>query len=152
MPSASPSLKPLRQNLQHAITPSQISAAVLSATGLLALFLASTGLYGVLLYAVSQRTHEIGVRVALGATRANIVRLVMRDTGMLVGGGIVIGVSLAVVAVRPLAMFLIADVRPVDVSNFVVVAAILCLVAGLATIVPALRALRADAVTALRYE
>ena len=71
---------------------------------------------------------------------------------MLVGGGVVIGLSIALFAVRPLAMFLIADVHPVDTANFVAVAATLCLVAALATIVPTLRALRTDPMTALRYE
>jgi predicted permease len=151
-PSSTLDVKPLRDNLQNAMTPSRISAAVLSAIGLLALFLASTGLYGLLLYSVTRRTREIGVRIALGATRANILRLVVGESATLVCGGIAIGLTIALFAVRPLAMFLIAGIRPVDAASFVAVATVLFLVAGLATIVPALRALRADPMTALRYE
>lgn len=151
-PSAALDIKPMRENLRNAMGPSQIGAVVLGSMGLLGLFLASAGLYGVLLYAISRRAHEIGVRVALGATRASVARLVAGESAMLVGGGIAIGLGLAVFAVRPLAMFLIADVHPADVTNFVAVAAILCLVAALATISPTLRALRADPMTALRHE
>lgn len=76
----------------------------------------------------------------------------MRESAVLVGGGIAIGLCMAVFAVRPLAMFLIPDVRPTDAANFFVVAAVLCLVAALATVSPTLRALRADPMAALRHE
>jgi predicted permease len=145
-------IKPLRENVQDAKTPSRISAAVLSAIGLLALFLSSAGLYGVLQYSVSRRTREIGVRMALGATRAGIVRLFMGQSALLVAGGLAIGLGISVFAVRPLAMFLIADVRPVEAANFVIVSAVLCLVALGAALSPMVRALRADPMTALRHE
>jgi ABC-type antimicrobial peptide transport system permease subunit len=142
----------MRENLNSAMTSSQVGASVLGSMGLLGLFLASVGLHGVLLYAVSRRTREIGLRVALGATPGNVLSLVVRESAVLVGGGITIGLGIAVFAVRPLAMFLIADVHPTDATNFVAVAAALCLVAAIATIVPTLRALRADPMTALRHE
>jgi predicted permease len=151
-PSAALDIKPMRENLRSAMTPSQVGASVLGSMGLLGLFLASAGLYGALLYAVTRRTREISLRVALGATRANILRLIVSESAILVGCGIAIGLGLAVFAVRPLAMFLIADVHPADVTNFVEVAVVLCLVAALAIVSPALRALRADPMTALRHE
>ena len=142
----------MRENLNKAMAPSQLGAGVLGSMGLLGLFLASVGLYGVLQYAVSRRTREIGLRVALGATPANVLRLVVGESAVLVGGGIAIGLAAAVFAVRPLSMFLIADVRPTVATNFVAVSAVLCLVAALATISPTLRALRADPMTALSHE
>jgi predicted permease len=151
-PDAVLDVKPMRENLRDAMGPSQVGALVLGSMGLLGLFLASFGLYGVLLYSVNRRAREIGIRVALGATRTNVMGLVAGESAMLVGGGIAIGLGLAVFAVRPLAMFLIADVHPTEVVNFVVVAAILCVVAALATIFPTLRALRADPMAALRQE
>jgi predicted permease len=151
-PSAALDIQPMRENLNSAMTSSQVGASVLGSMGLLGLFLASVGLHGVLLYAVSRRTREIGLRVALGATPGNVLSLVVRESAVLVGGGITIGLGIAVFAVRPLAMFLIADVHPTDATNFVAVAAALCLVAAIATIVPTLRALRADPMTALRHE
>lgn len=150
--SAALDIKPMRENLRDAMTPSQVGASVLGGIGLLGLFLASLGLYGVLLYTVSRRTREIGLRVALGATRANIVRLVAGESASLVGSGIAIGISLALFAVRPLSMFLMEGVQPADLSNFVIVAAVLSLVAALATVPPIRRALRSDPVTALRYQ
>jgi ABC-type antimicrobial peptide transport system permease subunit len=151
-PSAALNIKLMRENLRDAMGPSRISAAVLGAMGLLGLFLASAGLYGVLLFAVSRRTREIGIRVALGATRGQITRLVAGESAILAGAGIVIGLALAAFAVRPLSMFLIAGIHPSDAVNFITVAALLCLVAALATISPILRALRSDPVIALRQE
>ena len=120
--------------------------------GLLGLFLTSVGLYGVLLYAISRRTREIGLRVALGATPGHVLRLVVGESAVLVGGGLAIGLGIAFIAVRPLSMFLISEVHSTEATNFVAVAAVLSLVAALATISPALRALRADPMTALRHE
>ena len=151
-PSAALDSKLMRENLRGAMGPSRISAAVLGAMGLLGLFLASAGLYGVLLFAVSRRTREIGIRIALGATRGQITWLVAGESAILAGAGIVIGLALAAFAVRPLSMFLIAGIHPSDAVNFITVAALLCLVASLATISPILRALRSDPVIALRQE
>jgi ABC-type antimicrobial peptide transport system permease subunit len=120
--------------------------------GFLGLALAAVGLYGVLLYSVSRRIREIGVRVALGATPGGILRLVLRQSATLATVGIAIGMGLAYFAVRPLAMFLAPEVRPSDLSNFAVVGAVLALTALAATVAPALRALGVDPVVALRHE
>jgi predicted permease len=144
--------KPMSKALTFALLPSQAGAAVLGAVGLLGLLLAAVGLYGALLYMVTQRLPEIGVRMALGASPGNVLKLVLRQSATLAGVGSVVGLALAVVAVRPLAMFLIPEVRPTDPGTFVVVAAALFLTAVAATVGPALRALRVDPAVALRHD
>jgi predicted permease len=135
-----------------ALLPSRVGAAVLGSMALFGLVLASIGLYGVLLYAIHQRTREIGIRVALGATPGNVLAMVVGRSFRLVTAGAVIGLAVAVVAVRPLSMFLVPEVRPADPMNFVAVACVLALVAALATVAPTARALRVDPVVALRHE
>jgi putative ABC transport system permease protein len=151
-PTAALETKPMSRALVLAMLPSRVGAILLGSMGLLGLLLASIGLYGTLLYAVSCRIREIGLRVALGATPAGILRLVIRQSVTLLALGLCIGIALAVYAVRPLAMFLIPDVRPTDAANFVVTAAVLSAVALVATVAPALRALRVDPMVALRHE
>jgi ABC-type antimicrobial peptide transport system permease subunit len=118
----------------------------------LGLALASIGLYGVLLYAVSRRTRELGIRVALGATPAKVLSMVAGESARLVAAGAAVGLALAIFAVRPLSMFLAPGVRASDPANFLLVACGLSLVAALATAAPALRALRVDPAVALREE
>jgi predicted permease len=136
----------------RALLPSRLGAAILGSMALCGLMLASIGLYGVLLYATQQRIREIGIRVALGATPANVLAIVAGQSLKLVAAGIVIGLAVAAVAVRPLSMFLVPEVRPADPMNFVVVASALALVAGIATVAPTVRALRVDPAVALRHE
>src|SRR5205814_6107348 len=124
-PAASVEVKPMSKALVFALLPSRVGAGILGAMGLLGLLLAAVGLYGVLLYSVSRRTREIGLRMALGATSRGILSLVLRQAAALSAAGIGAGLALAVFAVRPLAMFLSPEVRPTDVSNFVVVAVVL---------------------------
>ena len=150
--TAAVEVQTMRDALQFTLLPSRVGAAVLGCMALLGLVLASVGLYGVLQYAISRRIREIGVRVALGATPYEVLRVVAGQSGRLVGAGLVIGLFLSVFAVRPLAMFLAPQVRPADPMNFVVVACALLLVAAAATITPVLRALRVDPAVALRHE
>jgi putative ABC transport system permease protein len=117
----------------------------------IALVLASIGVYGVISYAVSQRTQELGVRVALGAQRGDVLRLVVRDGAMLGGIGIVIGLAGALSVTRFLRTMLFG-VSPFDPASFIGVSAILVAVALLASYVPARRAARVDPVEALRYD
>jgi ABC-type antimicrobial peptide transport system permease subunit len=149
-PTAALEVKPTQQALGLALLPSRAGAIILGSMGLLGLALASIGLYGVLLYSVSRRIREIGLRVALGATPGSIVKLVLGQSASLAGVGIGIGMALSVFAVRPLAMFLTPGVRTTDISNFVVVGAALAVVSLVATVAPALHALRVDPVVALR--
>jgi len=106
----------------------------------------------VLLYMVGRRTREIGLRVALGASPGGILQLVVSECMSLVVIGVAVGIGLAVLAVRPMAMFLVPGVRPTDPGTFALVAGVLMAVALAATVAPALRALRVDPVTALRHE
>ena len=151
-PTAAIEARPMSQALTFALLPSRVGAVLLGATGLLGLALASVGLYGVLLYSVSRRTREIGLRVALGATPGAVIGMVVCQSLALVGAGLGVGLALAIFAVQPLAMFLVPGVRPADAVSFAAVAAILCGVALCATLAPAMRALRIDPLAALRHE
>jgi putative ABC transport system permease protein len=119
--------------------------------GVMGLLLAAIGVYGVLSYSVSQRTQEIGVRVALGAGRGDILRLVVGQGLLLAGIGIGAGLALSAAAM-PLARSLLYKVSPFDPLTFSAVATFLVLVAFLASYVPARRATRVDPVGALRGE
>lgn len=124
---------------------------VFGTIGVIGLLLAAIGVYGVLSYSVSQRTQEIGVRVALGAGRREILRLVVGQGLVLAAIGIVVGWLLAAAAM-PAARSLLYRVSPFDPLTFVVVAVFLCAVAFLASYLPARRAMRVDPVIALRGE
>ena len=143
---------PMREAADWALLPSRVGAGVFGATALLGLAIAAIGLYGLLLQTVSRRIPEIGLRLALGATPGCILRMVAADSARLVGAGAAIGLTLAVVAMRPLARFLVPGVHATDPWNFVAVCCGLGLVAALATIAPAARALRVEPAVALRHE
>ena len=124
---------------------------VFSALGLVALFLASAGLYGVLAFSMEQRTQEIGIRRAIGAGHSAILRHVMRQVGWQLGLGLGIGMLLAV----PWSQLLVdvnMGTRAVDPVVFVPVLLVVLVVSLLAALLPLLRALRVDPVVALRYE
>jgi putative ABC transport system permease protein len=117
----------------------------------LALGLTAVGIYGVLSFTVAQRTHEIGIRMALGATRGNVLRLVIGQGMILAWIGIGIGILAALELTRFLTSLLF-NVKPMDIATYAAVAAVLTFVALLASFVPALRATRVDPMTALRNE
>ncbi|MGH9408713.1 MAG: FtsX-like permease family protein, partial [Vicinamibacterales bacterium] len=117
--------------------------------GILALLLAIVGLYGVKSYLVAQRTREIGIRMALGADRGAIMRMVMRDGAALTAAGIAVGLPLAALLGRALAS-LLYDVRPLDSLVFGAASLLLGAAAMAATYVPARRATRITPITALR--
>jgi len=131
-------------------TPSQ-STALLSAFALLALLLAALGIYGVLSYAVAQRTNEIGVRMALGATSSEIILSFGRQGLGVTLAGLVIGVALASIASR-LMSTLLYGFRPDYITTVAIVSVILVGVAALACVIPARRAARIDPMIALRQE
>ena len=131
-------------------TPTQ-SATLFGAFALLALLLASIGLYGVLSYAVTQRTNEIGVRMALGATSRDILLSVSRRGLALTLAGLAIGLGLSVIATR-LMTKLLYGFQPSYISAVAAVSAILLVVAALACLIPARRASRIDPVVALQHE
>jgi ABC-type antimicrobial peptide transport system permease subunit len=113
--------------------------------------LAAVGLYGLLSYGVAQRSHEIGVRMALGATGSGVVRLVLRGSMALVVAGTVIGLAGALAVTRVLGSLLF-EVRPTDPGAFGVAAGVLVTVAVLASYIPARRATRVDPLVALRAD
>ena len=117
----------------------------------LALLLAAIGLYGVVAYSVSQRTNEIGIRMALGATREDVLRLVLRYGAGLALIGIALGFIASLAATRVLSSMLF-EVSPDDPQTFVAVALLLMAVVLLASYIPARRAAKVDPMVALRYE
>jgi predicted permease len=144
--------KPMSQALGLALLPSQAAAAMLGTMGILGLVLAAIGLYGVLLYSVSSRTREIGLRVALGATPSDVLRIILRHSLALVGSGVITGLALAFLAMQPLALFLVPGLSTFDSTAFLAVIGVLAAMALLATLAPAIRALRVDPMIALRHE
>jgi predicted permease len=131
------------------LLPQRIAAGVTGVMGVLGLILAVVGLYGVVAYTVSQRTHEIGLRMALGADRANVLRMILRDGMRLVVIGVVIGVVLAAGATRVMAVFLFG-VSPLDPLVFAVIPLGLGAAALVASYLPARRAAATDPLVALR--
>ena len=134
----------------ESIAPRRLSVTLLGVFAAVALVLASVGIYGVMSFLVVQRTHEIGVRMALGAQRADVLRLVVGHGMRLVLIGSAIGLVMALVSTRALSAMLYR-VRAFDLTTFAGVTIALALVALLASYIPALRATRADPMIALGH-
>jgi ABC-type antimicrobial peptide transport system permease subunit len=146
-----PAVRPvsLESDMQVALLPARIGAALLGAFGSLALLLATVGIYGVASFAVASRTREIGIRSALGAPRADVLRLVVGESMRRVGIGLAAGLLGAVGLARVLASQLYG-VGVVDPLTFTATPVVLGAVALIASWVPALRAARVDPLVALR--
>lgn len=144
-------VKTLTQRVNEAVAVSRSLMVLFAAFALLALVLGSVGIYGIVSYSVTQRTHEIGIRMALGARAANVLSLIMKNGLTLVLAGIVIGVGSAIGLTRFLATLLFG-VEPTDAVTFVMVSAVFFVIAIVAALLPALRATRVDPVIALRSE
>jgi putative ABC transport system permease protein len=142
-------VKTMDERLSRSLATSRFNTLLLTLLGAIGLALAATGIYSVIAYFVSQRTQEIGVRMAIGATRTSVVGLVLRDGMTWAGGGIVLGLLGAWSVSRAMASVLF-DISAADPLTFAVTALVLAGVSGLACTVPAIRATRIDPVIALR--
>ncbi|HEX2444935.1 MAG TPA: ABC transporter permease [Vicinamibacterales bacterium] len=141
----------LGDQVTQQLGPQRLMVTLLGAFGLLALGLAAMGLYGVASYSVTQRTREIGVRMALGAKRGDVVWLVLGQGMALVAFGLIVGLVIALMA-APMIRELLVQVAPFDPAAFGGTALLLAIVATLATWLPARRAASIDPLIALRYE
>jgi predicted permease len=141
----------MSERIDLSLSSRRTSMLLANAFGGVALFLATLGIYGVLSYLVARRTREIGIRVALGSTRAGILRLVLREGLQLIVIGLVLGVAAAASLQKAVASE-IYGVRPLDPLVLASVMALLAIVALAACAVPARRAMRVDPMVALRYE
>jgi predicted permease len=144
-------IKTLDERIHGTLTSERMTSWLLTAFGLLALVLAVVGIYGVLAFSVSQRTHEIGLRMALGAQRRDVLGLVLRQGMRFAGVGIALGLGLAFALTR-LLRTLLYDISSTDPLTFVVIPLLLAGVALLACWLPARRATKVDPMVALKDE
>jgi ABC-type antimicrobial peptide transport system permease subunit len=149
--SASLDFSTLAEQVDDSLVQERLLALLSGFFGGLALLLTAIGLYGVMAYIVTQRTHEIGIRVALGARQSSILRLVMRDVAVLLVSGIAAG-TLGAAWVTRFIQHLLYGLNADDAGTLMIAAGALSGVALLASYIPARRAMRVDPMIALRYE
>jgi putative ABC transport system permease protein len=148
---APPRVRTLEEQRRNSLYSERVTAWLLSAFGGLALLLAGLGVYGVMAYSVTQRTREVGIRMALGAQTGDVLRLMLRQGARLIVAGVALGLAGAVAATRLIRSFLY-QVSATDPLTFVVAALLLSGVALLACYLPARRATKVDPMIALKYE
>ncbi|HWW86631.1 MAG TPA: ABC transporter permease, partial [Vicinamibacterales bacterium] len=150
-PSIGLEFETMRNQVSQSLAREKLMATLSGLFGGLAALIAAIGLYGVMSYMVTRRRSEIGIRMALGADRREIIRMVMREAGLLVGSGIALGLVAAIVAARA-AMTLLFGLTPGDPSTLIMAAAGFGVVALVASYLPAIRASRLQPTEALRQE
>jgi ABC-type antimicrobial peptide transport system permease subunit len=141
----------LTENLERNTAQPRMMARLCSLFGLVALLLAATGLYGVLSYAVTRRTNEIGVRMALGAGRGQVIRMILRETALMIAVGALVGVagSAGLAKLLESRLFGLRTLDPLTIASALAILTLVALVAGY---LPAMRAARVNPVRALRHE
>jgi predicted permease len=144
-------LRTMTDVVNESLMNERLIAQTASAFSLFALLLACVGLYGVMAYAVARRTNEIGIRIALGALPANVVRMVMREVLLLVALGVGVGLAAAMATTRFVSTLLFG-LSPTDPLTIALATLLMIVVAALAGYLPARRASRIDPMAALRYE
>lgn len=142
---------PLTEYVQAAVYPQKVAASMLAVLGVLSMVLASVGLYSVMAYAVTERTHEIGVRIALGARPRDVLGMVLRKGMMLTGSGLVAGIAAALLISRA-ASTLVVNISVREPAVFAAGSLLLAVVTLFATYVPARRATKVDPIDALRTQ
>ena len=142
---------PLAEFISASLFQEQIAANLMSLLAGIAFVLAAMGLYGVMAFAVAQRTREIGIRLAMGAQRSSVLRLVAKQAAVLLLAGLTAGL-LSAAALGRFISWMLFSVRPGDASVYAFAAAATVLIAVAATLMPAVRAMRVDPLVALRYE
>ncbi|HYL63331.1 MAG TPA: ABC transporter permease [Candidatus Methylomirabilis sp.] len=143
--------KSFKQQIHESLIQDELMATLSGFFGFLAALLAAIGLYGVISYMVVQRTKEIGIRMAIGAKGADVVRMILGEAGWLTGIGLVVGTALALGSAQA-AKSLLFGLKPRDPLTMVLAIVVLSAVAALASFLPAFRAARLDPLKALRYE
>jgi predicted permease len=144
-------ISPLTDRMKQSIVQERLVAQLATAFGTLALLLAGVGLYGVMTYAITRRTGEIGLRVALGAQRSDVLRMVLFDALRLVGIGLVVGLPIALTSTRMLRTQL-HDVEAIDPLSIAAAVGVLAISAAIAVLIPAMRAARVSPIVALRAD
>jgi len=141
----------MEQRLSKAISQPRFRTNLIALFAVVALILACVGIYGVISYSVSQRTHEIGIRMALGARTGDVLRMVVRQAIGLAVIGVALGLA-ASYALTSLMSTLLFGVKPTDPPTFIATAVLLGITALVASYLPARRATKVDPLVALRYE
>ena len=144
-------IRMVADDIDRSLLRERLVATITALFGALALALASIGLYGVLSYGVTRRTRELGIRIAIGATRQSILWLIFREAGWVLGVGMVVGLG-AAWALGRVVRTLLFGIGPADPVSVAAAVAVLAAAGALAAWIPARRAARVDPIRALRYE